>query len=292
MKKTKKIIRTVVSILGLCLLLFCSWRVIKSPKVQSLPAVQSFRSYVDDVIRDLKISIENFTSDFKQDYESTHDGNHQSNASEPAAATTYTVSWADIPEYDNSPYVLINNNEPFFTDEDFTTYTVSGYEYYTPLDWYKRCGPTIAYVGLETMPTEKRGDISSIKPSGWKNKNYSFVDGEWVYNRCHLIGWQLTAENANKENLITGTRYMNVEGMLPFENMVADYVKETNNHVLYRVTPIFNDKELVARGVLMEAYSYEDHGSGVEYCVFCYNVQPGITIDYSNGNNWLSSEQS
>lgn len=198
---------------------------------------------------------------------------------------TYNISLDNIPEYADKPYVTINNNVPFFSENEITEYTVSGFEQYAPLDNLGRCGETIAYVGKETMPTEKRGDIGMVKPSGWNNKSYDFVDGQWVYNRCHLIGWQLTAENANERNLITGTRYMNVEGMLPFENTVADYVKETKNHVLYRVTPIFEDKNLVADGVLMEAYSYEDGGDGVHYCVFCYNVQPGVKIDYATGKN-------
>lgn len=194
----------------------------------------------------------------------------------------------EIPSYSGDAYYVVNNNVPYFSDEEIVEYTVSGYEYYSDLDSLKRCGTTVAYVGKETMPTESRGDISSVKPSGWKNKKYDFIDGSWIYNRCHLIGWQLTAENANECNLITGTRYMNVEGMLPFENLVADYVKETKNHVIYRVTPIFEGANLVADGVLMEAYSQEDNGYGVHFCVFCYNVQPGITINYKTGDNWES----
>ena len=135
------------------------------------------------------------------------------------------------------------------------------------------------------MPTEERGSIGSVKPSGWQTVKYDFVDGKYLYNRCHLLGYQLTGENANEQNLITGTRYLNVDGMLPFENMVADYVKETDNHVMYRVTPVFDGAELVARGVLMEAYSVEDGGDGVEFCVYCYNVQPGVKIDYATGDS-------
>ena len=144
------------------------------------------------------------------------------------------------------------------------------------------------------MPTEERGSIESVKPTGWPEKvedaKYDFVDGKYLYNRCHLIGFQLTGENANKQNLITGTRYLNVTGMLPFENMVADYVKETGNHVLYRVTPVFSGHDLVALGVLMEGYSVEDNGDGILFCVFCYNVQPGVVIDYATGNSRLANE--
>ena len=138
------------------------------------------------------------------------------------------------------------------------------------------------------MPTEKRGNIGQVKPSGWQTVKYDFVDGKYLYNRCHLIGYQLTAENANKKNLITGTRSMNVDGMLPFENMVADYIKETKNHVLYRVTPIFIGDNLVASGVLMEAQSVEDEGEGILFNVFVYNVQPGVAIDYETGESWLA----
>lgn len=198
---------------------------------------------------------------------------------------TYDISIDSIPEYSGSPYITVNDNVPFFTDDDIAAYTVSGMEYYSPLDPLGRCGVTVSYVCIDTMPKEKRGDINMIRPSGWNNKSYDFIDGQWVYNRCHLIGWQLTAENANECNLITGTRYMNVEGMLPFENEVAEYVKTTKNHVLYRVTPMFDGNNLVADGVLMEAYSHEDHGEGLQYCVFCYNVQPGVVIDYATGYN-------
>ena len=198
-----------------------------------------------------------------------------------------SFNYADVPEYSGSPYVIINNNFPFTFSEIKST--AKPYESYSSLDSLGRCGPAVANVCKETMPTEKRGEIGEVKPSGWKyngrsnNNKYDFVDGRYLYNRCHLIGYQLTAENANKENLITGTRYLNVQGMLPFENMVADYVKETNHHVLYRVTPIFVGNELIARGVLMEAMSVED--DSIEFCVFCYNVQPGVNINYLTGQN-------
>ena len=182
-----------------------------------------------------------------------------------------------IPAYSGEPYVTVNDNEPFFTEEEFTT---ESFETYSELDDLGRCGTAYANVGQDLMSTQERESISSVTPSGWENVEY---DGQYLYNRCHLIGFQLTGENANERNLITGTRYMNVDGMLPFENMVADYVKETGNHVLYRVTPVFEGENLVAGGVLMEAESVEDSGDGVCFCVYVYNVQPGITIDYATG---------
>ena len=194
----------------------------------------------------------------------------------------YSVSLDNIPEYNGTPYIEINNNIPYFTESDLT---VESYESYSELDALGRCGTAMACVGKDLMPTEDRESISEIKPSGWINKDYGdLVDGGYLYNRCHLIGFQLTGENANEKNLITGTRYMNTEGMLPFENMVADYIKETNNHVLYRVTPIFDSDNLVANGVLMEARSIED--DEILFNVYCYNVQPGVTIDYETGDNW------
>lgn len=201
--------------------------------------------------------------------------------------TASVFNTADVPAYSGKPYTAVNNNEPYFTSDDLTT---EAFENYSGLDALGRCGVAYANVCLETMPTEKRGSISEVKPTGWHSVKYDNVDGKSLYNRCHLIGYQLTAENANQQNLITGTRYLNVDGMLPFENMVADYVKETDNHVLYRVTPIFTGDNLVADGVLMEGYSVEDEGDGICFCVYAYNVQPGITIDYATGDSWLSSE--
>lgn len=197
--------------------------------------------------------------------------------------TPNSVALTDIPAFSGEPYVVIEENQPDFPEEDFTN---KSFEKYSELDTLGRCGPAYANVGLETMPTEKRGNISQVKPTGWQSIKYDFVDGKSLYNRCHLIGFQLTAENANKQNLITGTRYMNVDGMLPFENMVADYVKETKNHVLYRVTPIFEGDNLVANGVQMEAKSVEDDGAGIEFNVYVYNNQPGVTIDYATGDSW------
>ena len=187
----------------------------------------------------------------------------------------------------NEPFAVINQGVPYFEEGDMTT---ESYETYADLDYLGRCGETMACIGRDLMPTEARESISQVKPTGWKQKQYDFVDGKSLYNRCHLIGFQLTGENANERNLITGTRYMNTEGMLPFENMVADYIKETGNHVLYRVTPIFRDDELVARGVQMEAYSVEDSGEGICFCVYVYNNQPGVTIDYATGDSWQESK--
>jgi len=194
-----------------------------------------------------------------------------------------TITPDTIPPYSGEPFVLINDNQPFFTDKEKAT--SKSFETYSPLDTRGRCGVAYACVGKDIMPTEDRGSISEVTPSGWHNEYYDFVDGKYVYNRCHLLGFQLTGENANEKNLITGTRYMNVEGMLPFENMIADYIKETDNHVLLRVTPIYEGNHLVASGVLMEAYSVEDNGDGICYNVYCYNVQPGVIIDYATGHN-------
>lgn len=191
----------------------------------------------------------------------------------------------EIPAYTGDPYCTVNSNTPYFDDSDMTT---EPFETYTELDSLGRCGTAYANICVDLMPTEERGDIGQIKPTGWHTIEYDIVSGKYLYNRCHLIGYQLAGENANEKNLITGTRYMNVEGMLPFENMVADYVQETENHVLYRVTPIFEGDNLVSSGVLMEALSVEDSGGGVCFNVFVYNVQPGITIDYATGDSWES----
>lgn len=199
------------------------------------------------------------------------------------AAPAPSFDLEDIPEFSGEPYVVLEDNRPNFPEEEWSA---EPFEEYSPLDSLGRCGPAYACVGLETMPTEERGSIGQVKPSGWQTAKYDNVDGKYLYNRCHLLGFQLTGENANEENLITGTRYMNVDGMLPFENLVADYVKETDNHVLYRVTPVFEGQNLVASGVQMEAWSVEDEGEGVCFNVYVYNVQPGITIDYATGESW------
>ena len=194
------------------------------------------------------------------------------------------VSLDAIPAYDGKAYVAVNNNEPFFTDSDMTT---TAFENYSDLDSLGRCGVAYANICKDIMPTEERGKIGMIKPSGWHTVKYDVIKDRYLYNRCHLIGYQLAGENANPKNLITGTRYLNVEGMLPFENLVADYVNNTGNHVLYRVTPMFSGSNLVANGVLIEAKSVEDNGGGILFNVYCYNVQPGVGINYENGDNWL-----
>ena len=194
------------------------------------------------------------------------------------------VSLDAIPAYDGKAYVAVNNNEPFFTDSDMTT---TAFENYSDLDSLGRCGVAYANICKDIMPTEERGKIGMIKPSGWHTVKYDVIKDRYLYNRCHLIGYQLAGENANSKNLITGTRYLNVEGMLPFENLVADYVNNTGNHVLYRVTPMFSDSNLVANGVLIEAKSVEDNGGGILFNVYCYNVQPGVGINYENGDSWL-----
>lgn len=200
---------------------------------------------------------------------------------------TPIVDLSSIPEFSGKAFIEINGNEPYFTEEEKKT--TKSFEQYDDLDALGRCTLTYACVGLDIMPTEDRGSISKVKPTGWQTVTYEIVDGKYLYNRCHLIGHQLTGENANAKNLITGTRYLNIEGMLPFENLVADYVKETENHVLYRVTPIYDGNDLVARGVLMEGYSVEDEGEGVTFCVYAYNSQPGVVINYRNGLSRLAT---
>ena len=197
------------------------------------------------------------------------------------------ISMETIPEYGGEPYVVIDDNEPNFTEEELQP---EAYETYGTLDALGRCSIAEASIGEGLMPTEKRGAIGQVKPTGWHTVKYDMVEGKYLYNRCHLIGYQLTAENANEKNLITGTRYMNTEGMLPFENMVADYIKETGNHVMYRVTPVFEGENLVASGVQMEAESVEDQGADLSFNVYVYNVQPGVEIDYKTGESWEANE--
>lgn len=203
-----------------------------------------------------------------------------------AQTTTATqvnnFSLSDAENFGGKPYIVVNSNIPYFVESDKT---VKSYEKYSTLDTLGRCGVAFACIGQDIMPTEERSSIGMIKPSGWHTVKYDNVDGKYLYNRCHLIGYQLSGENANEKNLITGTRYLNIEGMLPFENMVADYVKETNNHVLYRVTPVFDGDNLLANGVLMEGYSVEDNGDSICFNVFCYNAQPDISINYANGDS-------
>ena len=214
--------------------------------------------------------------------------NTNSSTSNTTTTDSSNITINNIPEYSGDDYIILNNNVPNFSDSDLTT---TSFEEYAPLDDLGRCGVAYSNIGTDIMPTEKRESISSVKPSGWHSVKYDIVEGKYLYNRSHLIGYQLTAENANDRNLITGTRYFNATLMLPYENMVADYIKEKNNHVLYRVTPVFEGNNLVATGVQMEAKSVEDNGEGIEFNVFVYNVQPGITIDYATGDSALSGEE-
>ena len=203
----------------------------------------------------------------------------------PSSTESAPISLSSIPAYSGSPYVTLNGGTPTFSKAELKT---QSYEYYSNLDKLERCGVVHACIGRDIMPTEERGSIGMVKPAGWHTVKYDCVDGKYLYNRCHLIGFQLTGENANTKNLITGTRYMNVNGMLPFENMVADYVKETGNHVMYRVTPIYKGNNLLANGLQMEGYSVEDDGEGICFNVFVYNVQPQITTDYATGESYYS----
>ena len=241
---------------------------------------------------DIQKGLESFTGVFRSSSEKTDTGKEDKDSTTPAPEQVAkksdisefpNVDLSKIPEFKDEAYYVMNNNIPYFsTSSDMT----DSFEFYGELDELGRCTIVYANIGKDLMPTEERGNISSVKPTGWKSVQYDFVDGKSLYNRCHLIGWQLTAENANKKNLITGTRYLNVTGMLPFEDLIADYVKETNNHVLYRVTPLFEGDNLVAHGVLMEGWSVEDEGEGVCFNVYAYNNQPGVVIDYATGENW------
>lgn len=224
-------------------------------------------SVVDDITKsDIKGTVSSIVDIFNSDTESSYD-------------------ISSIPEFNGKDaYVVLNNNEPEFTEEDMTT---KSFESYSELDSLGRCGVAFTNMGEDIMPTEERGAIGQVKPTGWHTVKYDIVDGKYLYNRCHLIGYQLTGENANKENLITGTRFLNIDGMLSFENDIADYVKKTGNHVLYRVTPVYVEKELLARGLQMEAFSVEDNGKGIKFNVFAYNAQPGVIIDYSSGDSFL-----
>lgn len=263
---------------GVCIYSFDDELVIKGCRISQHATANDKET--EDIISTEKASDD---SNEKQDENSIE----QTNVPPTVTETTNTGAFdlTAIPTYSGKAYVAVNDNVPFFTDTDMIT---TSYEYYSNLDSQGRCGVCVASVGTDIMPTEERGTIGNVKPSGWNQTKYAgVVDGNYLYNRCHLIGYQLTGENANTKNLITGTRYLNIEGMLPFENMVADYVKETKNHVIYRVTPIFEGSNLLASGVLMEAKSVEDNGDGILYCVYCYNVQPGVGINYADGSSWL-----
>lgn len=231
------------------------------------------------------ITIDLSTDNNGQVIENSNDTN---SSTQNTTADSSNITIDNIPAYSGDDYIILNNNIPNFSESDLTT---TSFEEYAPVDDLGRCGVAYSNIGTDIMPTEKRESISSVKPSGWHSVKYDIVEGKYLYNRSHLIGYQLTAENANDRNLITGTRYFNATLMLPYENMVADYIKETNNHVLYRVTPVFEGNNLVATGVQMEAKSVEDNGEGIEFNVFVYNVQPGITIDYATGDSALSGEE-
>lgn len=205
-----------------------------------------------------------------------------------ADVVSESVKLPNAAQASGEPYQVVNNNEPDFSEEEITT---ESFEQYAELDELDRCGAALACVGTDLMPMEKRGNISRVKPTGWHSTRYGFIDGNNLYNRCHLIAYQLSGENANEKNLITGTRYMNVSGMLPFEEQVGDYVRETGNHVMYRVTPVFLGDNLVADGVQMEALSVEDGGEGVSYNVYVFNIQPGVEIDYATGESKESGQQ-
>ncbi len=275
--KKKRSIRSLVRVLSF-LLIFCMLSGCADTAQTEPPAAESTDSAVGS-LSDTKALTE--TNETKKEPSTEIGSSVPTEISAPPA-----LDIDKVPLYSGTPYTAINNNVPFFDESDYTT---ASYELYGALDTLGRCTTVMANVSVETMPTEDRGSIGQVKPSGWQTVKYDIVDGKYLYNRCHLIGYQLTGENANKENLVTGTRYMNVDGMLVFENMVADYIKEEReSHVLYRVTPVFVGDELVCRGVLMEAYSVEDRGEGISFCVFCYNVQPQITINYADGTSALA----
>lgn len=230
-------------------------------------------------------STQEITDDIEEKTQEQTDTEEQEKSlpsTENATTIKETFDFAAIPADEGKAYVAVNGNVPFFTEEELSS---ASYETYGELDPLGRCTVCVASVGQNLMPTEERGSIGAVKPTGWHTVKYDFIDGKYLYNRCHLIGYQLTGENANEKNLITGTRYLNIEGMLPFENMVADYVKETDQHVMYRVTPVFEGDNLLASGVLMEGKSVEDNGEGILFCVFAYNVQPGVSIDYATGES-------
>ncbi len=207
----------------------------------------------------------------------------------PDSNVKYAESILNISPYDGvNKYVVINNNEPYFLEEDFVLRT---YEFYSDLDSLGRAGVAMSLIGLDLMPTEERGEIGSIKPSGWHTVKYDFISGKYLYNRCHLIGYQLTGENANEKNLITCTRNANTGIMLDYENKVSKYIKETGNHVLYRVTPVYQGNNLLVSGIQMEAKSIEDNGSGIKFNIYIYNVQDGVKINYETGESVLDEKR-
>lgn len=230
------------------------------------------------------------TTESPSDKPSSSDKSDNNTSSDGSLITTTGFDLSKIPEFNNSPIYEYNDNKPLFTSDEITS---KAYENYADLDNLGRVQTAMACLGEETLPTSSRGDINSVTPTGWKQKKYDTIkDGGYLYNRCHLIAHELAGEDANEKNLATGTRYMNVSGMLPYENLVRAYIDDTGNHVMYRVTPMFIGEELVCRGVLIEAYSVEDNGEGIKFCIYCYNNQPGITIDYTTGESHLSTDTS
>lgn len=275
MKNTNKLLALLLSIVMLVSVVGCD---INSSNYEDGSNTGTSSSITD--INDNSSSI----IDSNDETSSTSSTTQKPNNSTVGTGKASAVNPSTLPAFSGTAWTSVNNNQPNFSTTELTT---SGYEKYSSLDSLGRCGVALASCGKEIMPStdEERKSISSIKPTGWIQKSYSGISGGYLWNRCHLIGWQLSAENANRENLITGTRYMNINGMLPFENMVADYIKETGNHVAYRITPIFEGRNLVCSGVQMEAYSIEDDGDGICFNVYCYNVQPGITINYATGDS-------
>lgn len=288
MKNTNRILALLLSIVMLLSFVGCD---IDSSDYGESSTIESSSSIIDDTSDDssqITDSEDESSSTPSKDTPSTStqtpSTTQKPNNSSVGTGTAKAVDPSTLPAYSGTAYTIVNNNQPNFSATELTT---KGYEKYSNLDSLGRCGVALASCGKEIMPgtNEERGSISSIKPTGWVQKSYSGVSGGYLWNRCHLIGWQLSAENANRQNLITGTRYMNINGMLPFENMVADYIRETGNHVAYRITPIFEGNNLVCSGVQMEAYSIEDDGDSICFNVYCYNVQPGITINYATGES-------
>lgn len=288
MKNTKRLLALLLSIVMLLSFVGCD---IDSSDYGQSSTIESSSSIIDDTsdnLSQITDSKDESSSTPSKDTSSTSaqtpSTTQKPNNSTVGTGTAKAVDPSTLPAYSGTAYTIVNNNQPNFSVAELTT---KGYEKYSSLDSLGRCGVALASCGKEIMPgaNEERGSISSIKPTGWIQKSYSGVSGGYLWNRCHLIGWQLSAENANRQNLITGTRYMNINGMLPFENMVADYIRETGNHVAYRITPIFEENNLVCSGVQMEAYSIEDEGESICFNVYCYNVQPGITINYATGDS-------
>lgn len=288
MKNTKRLLAILLSIVMLLSFVGCD---IESSDYGQSSTIESSSSIIDDTSDDssqITDSEDESSSTTSQDTPSTStqtpSTTQNPNSSSVGTGTANAVDPSTLPAYSGTAWTVVNNNQPNFSASELTT---KAYEKYSSLDSLGRCGVAIASCGKEIMPgaNEERGSISSIKPTGWVQKNYSGVSGGYLWNRCHLIGWQLSAENANRQNLITGTRYMNINGMLPFENMVADYIRETGNHVAYRITPVFEGRNLVCSGVQMEAYSIEDNGDSICFNVYCYNVQPDITINYATGDS-------